>query len=227
MRIGQCCILVAILCACSDIALATSIPITGSFLDAPQAEWDVQLSGAGFSVATEYFIPFSRPLGTPPAGKTGTLALSVGMADYESPADGTPSDSGSLDGVEGIVEGEIDFQVTYNPSPPGDPTAYAGTISGVPVTFSGGATGYTCAPVLPAGCVPGAELWSVNLSGAGDATITQSSSGMVESAEVDVTAGAATFSDPPVPATDPPSLPFLVLAILTVFLLRRRYHGAV
>lgn len=226
MRFLLGCLLAVVLCFGAGAAFGAPIPISGSVLDAPQSQWAVDLSGPGFSVSTDYFIPFSRPIGAPHVGELGTIALSVGMSDYESPADGTPSDSGSLNGVSGIVEGEIDFQVTYDPSPLNNPTSYAGTITGIPVMLTGDLAGYTCSPALPDGCLPGTELWTVSVSGAGDATITQSSGGMVESVEVSDILGIAGPGDPPVPAGEPSAIPFMAFALLTVFLLRKRYAGA-
>lgn len=207
----------------AGVAYGTSIPITGTILDVSQSEWSVGLTGPGFSVSTNYFIPFSPPIGAPPVGELGTINLSVGMSDYESPVDGTPTDAGSLNGVAGIIEGEIDFGVTYNPSPAGDPTGYADTITGIPVALAGDATGYTCAPALPDGCLPGTELWTITLSGTGDATIVQTSGGLVESVEIDDMTGEANIGDPPVPATEPSALPFTVIVLSALLLLCRRY----
>lgn len=203
-------VLAALLCVGVAAASATTIPFTGSFTDAPQSEWAVNLSGPQFSVSTVYYTPFARAQGAPPPGQIGTLSLSVDMSDYESPADGVPTDSGSLDGVSGIVEGEIDFQVTYNPSPLGDPTAYAPTVAGIPVTFDGQIAAYTCSPAASGGCFPGTELWTASLTGSGLATVSQSSGGIVDSVDVAIVTGIA---DPPVPAGEPSALPFLALAL--------------
>ena len=219
MPLRLCSLLMAFLWVGAGAATATTIPFTGSFSDVPQSKWTVNLSGPGFSVATEYFIPFSRPIGAPPVGAVGTLSFSVGMSDYESGLDGSPSDSASLDGVEGIVEGSIDFQVMYDPSLPGDPASYAPSVGGIPVSFSGAATAYTCVPAPSGGCFDGTELWAVSLTGSGDATIMQSSDGRVESVEVSILSGVA---DPPVPAAEPSALAFLALALCVIFLLRPR-----
>lgn len=222
MCVWKRCILVAILCACTDIAFATSIPVTGSILYAPLGEIDVNLSGPAFSISTQYFIPFSRIVNAPSAGTVGTLSFNAGMSDYESPVDGSPSDSASLGGVAGIVEGFINFQVTYDPSLPSDPTTYATSVGGIPVSFSGGATAYTCSPAPSGGCFAGIELWTADLSGTGTATVELSPSGQIYDVQVGQIAGDAVPGEPPTQAREPSELPFLGLVLTALFLLRRR-----
>lgn len=210
------------LCFCANMALANSIPISGSFQFAPEDSMSAQVNGSGFSLSTWYGIPDSRDdLGAPPLGETSTVDVEVGISDYESFRDGTPVDLAQLNGIAAVAEGEVDLSITYDPSAPGDPAEYASSASGS-ATFTGSVGGYTCEPALPEGCYPGTELWSVDLSGSGTATVTQSPDGFVGEYELDITNGAATYDDPPA-AAEPSAALLAALAVLPAVILRRRY----
>ncbi|MGH9345385.1 MAG: hypothetical protein ACRD19_16685, partial [Terriglobia bacterium] len=124
---------------------------------------------------------------------------------------------GSLDGVSGLVTGEITVQTaSFSEPTPGSATYYS--IS-VPATFSGTLSALESFGVNP----PGPELWSVSFTGTGDITMDGDAH-----ADYGIDDGSASFSGTATtdPIGEPSALTLLFLVLIAAgacLLLGRRF----
>ncbi len=212
------CILLAFLvCSlCSASAFAGSAGISGTFKFVPY-EWDMTLSGDGFTFGSQFaFHSYTPDLAS--NGYSGTVQLFDYLPGGPSTGlDNADVSSGELDGMSGPVTGQYSYSLNYDPSSPA-------SVTGIPVTFFGELTGSVCEPVVT-GCTSGAELWALDLSATGTASIDQGYENnddlnpiVINEIDVNDIVGTITTADPPSVASEASSalLTFLTLLLLAL-----------
>ena len=132
-------------------AFAASIPFTGQFEWNPTFGDSAFLTGPSFSLQSETFDGSGFVGGCTPGNTCVDVATEIFWIQMEGPADNVV---GTLDGVSGYVEGDVNFQYTLT-APALDSGAWTdmGDYSlatfdpNVPATFSGVATAISCTAV--------------------------------------------------------------------------------